>query len=346
MNSRNEEPLTYAGAGVDLAAAKEAKRRIAHLAAAAAGTRVVAGVGPFGGVYRLGDDRYIVASVDGVGTKLKVACLAGRHNTVGRDIVNHCVNDILCQGARPAFFMDYIGCGTLDPEVVEQVLSGIVEACREAGCALLGGETAEMPGFYAPGEYDLVGFVVGEVARDQFLDGSSARPGDVVVGLASSGLHTNGYSLARRALLERAGLKLSDYVPELGRTLVDELLEPHRCYLRAVDAARTVAPIHALAHVTGGGMAGNLERVLLRGCQARLTRGTWPVPAVFRLVQESGGVDVEEMYRTFNMGIGMLVVVALEHGDSVRSACATAGFDAYPIGEITQGSGGVEWREQ
>lgn len=345
MNSPNEEPLTYTGAGVDLAAAKEAKRRIARLAAGAAGARVVAGVGPFGGVYDLGTGKYIVASVDGVGTKLKVACMAGRHDTVGKDIVNHCINDILCQGARPAFFMDYIGCGTLDPEVVEQVLSGVVEACREADCALLGGETAEMPGFYARGEYDLVGFVVGEAGRDELLDGSAVRPGDVVLGLGSSGLHTNGYSLARRALLERGGLQLEEFVPALGRRLVDELLEPHRSYLRAVDAARAVATVRALAHVTGGGMAGNLERVLPSGCRARLTRGTWPVPAVFRLVQENGAVGVEEMYRTFNMGIGMLVIVAAECGEAVRSACVDAGCDAYAIGAITEGSGSVEWNE-
>jgi phosphoribosylformylglycinamidine cyclo-ligase len=346
VNSRNEEPLTYAGAGVDVGAAAEAKRRIARAAAGASGPGVIAGVGPFGGVYRLSDDRYVVASVDGVGTKLKVACLAGRHDTVGRDIVNHCVNDILCQGARPVFFMDYIGCGALEPEVIEQVVSGIVGACRDVGCALLGGETAEMPGFYAPGEYDLVGFVVGEVGDAELLDGSAVQPGDAVLGLASSGLHTNGYSLARLALLERAGLQLGERVPALGRPLVDELLEPHRCYLRAVDAARAAGPIHALAHVTGGGMAGNLERVLPSGCDARLERGTWPVPAIFSLVQESGAVSTPEMYRTFNMGIGLLIVVPAGAGDAVRSACAASGHHAYSVGEITEGSGIVKWSEQ
>ncbi len=346
MNSQAErgEPLTYAGAGVDPAAAREAKRRIARVARAASTSRVVAGVGPFGGVYELYPGKYVVASVDGVGTKLKVAIMAGRHDTVGRDIVNHCVNDILCQGARPSFFMDYIGCGRLDPGVVEQVLSGIVGACRDAGCALLGGETAEMPGFYSPGEYDLVGFVVGEVRADDFLDGSRVRPGDVVLGLSSSGLHTNGYSLARAALFERGGLKLLEPVPGTGRPLVDELLEPHRCYLEAVEALKAVGQPHALAHITGGGISGNLERVLPEGCRAAIGRGSWPVPPIFSLIRDLGSVDGEEMYRTFNMGLGMLVVIDAESAQRAIANLQETGFPAYRVGEVVAGPSGVEWR--
>jgi phosphoribosylformylglycinamidine cyclo-ligase len=341
--AEEEASLTYAAAGVDLAAADEATRRIAQLAAQARTKHVLAGVGSFGGVFELSSGKRVVASVDGVGTKLKIASATGRHDTVGEDIVNHCINDILCQGATPRFFMDYIGCGQLEPGVVEEVLSGIVRACQEAGCALLGGETAEMPGVYAPGDYDLVGFVVGEIIGTGLLDGSPARPGDAVLGMASSGLHTNGYSLAREALLGRARMELTEVVPSLGRTLADELLEPHRCYLRPIERLAEVVRPRALAHVTGGGIAGNLERVLPEGCAARLARDSWPAQPVFSLIQEAGKVNMGEMFRTFNMGLGMLAVVDPSHVPGALEALAEQGVDAYRVGQIQSGVQGVEW---
>ncbi len=346
MSPRDKRPLTYAEAGVDLAAAREATQRIARLAAKARTPQVLAGVGAFGGVYRLTSGDCVVASADGVGTKVRVASVAGRHETVGKDIVNHCVNDILCQGAKPAFFMDYIACGTLEPGVVEAIVSGVVEACHDTGCALLGGETAEMPGFYSPGEYDLVGFIVGEVAPDELLDASRVKPGDAVIGLASSGLHTNGYSLARVALLERGRLRLNDFVPPLSRSLVDELLEPHRCYLKPLEALRAATRLHALAHVTGGGIAGNLERVMPDGCRAQLVRGSWAAPPIFQLIQEVGGVASEEMYRTFNMGLGMLVVLDADDVPSALGVLPDFDLPAYEVGTVVAGPSGVEWVEK
>jgi phosphoribosylformylglycinamidine cyclo-ligase len=284
-----QEGLSYAAAGVDIAAYERALERVKPLLAATAGPEVAAGVGPFAGLYRLAGGGYLAASADGVGTKIKVAIALGSHRGIGIDLVNHCVNDIATTRAKPLFMLDYFACGSLQEEVFNEVLSGMAEACTEAGCALLGGETAEMPGMYALGDYDLAGFIVGLVAEDDVPDVEAVRAGDVLVGLPSSGPHTNGFSLVRKVFHE--------YPPAL--------LEPHRSYQKELAALRW----KSAAHITGGGIPGNLTRALPRGLDYRLERGAWQVPAIFREIQERGRVSDEEMFGTFNMGIGMIVVM-------------------------------------
>jgi phosphoribosylformylglycinamidine cyclo-ligase len=284
-----QEGLSYAAAGVDIAAYERALERVKPLLAATAGPEVAAGVGPFAGLYRLAAGGYLAASADGVGTKIKVAIALGSHRGIGTDLVNHCVNDIATTRAKPLFILDYFACGSLQEEVFNEVLSGMAEACTAAGCALLGGETAEMPGMYALGDYDLAGFIVGLVAEDEVPDVEAVRAGDVLVGLPSSGLHTNGFSLVRKVFHE--------YPPAL--------LEPHRSYLKELAALRW----KTAAHITGGGIPGNLTRALPRGLDYRLERGAWQVPAIFREIQERGRVSDEEMFGTFNMGIGMILVM-------------------------------------
>jgi phosphoribosylformylglycinamidine cyclo-ligase len=316
------EAMTYAEAGVDVPAYNALLERVRPLLATAQTERVTSGVGPFAGLYRLpGDAGHLAASVDGVGTKIKVAIAAGQHAGIGVDLVNHCVNDVATSGATPLFFLDYFACGTLDGAVFEQVVNGLVEACREAGCALLGGETAEMPDVYGLGEYDLAGFVIGHLAADAARD--QVRAGDVLVGLPASGLHTNGFSLVRRVF---AGVDLDTVYPELGRPLADELLASHRSYLKEL---RTL-PWKAAAHITGGGLVDNVPRALPPSLGAELDTRAWEVPPVFRLVAERGGVADEEMCRTFNMGLGMVLVAAepidgypvvgrvVEHGSGPR----------------------------
>ncbi len=296
------ESLSYAAAGVDIEAYERVLERVKPLIAATHGKDVAVGVGPFAGLYALPDGGHLAASTDGVGTKVKVAIAAGSHRGIGVDIVNHCVNDIATAGARPLFFLDYFATGKLDPAVFEQLIDGMTAACRESGCALLGGETAEMPGLYALGDYDLAGFIVGLIAPGRRTDPAKIQPGDVLVGLRSSGLHTNGYSLVRRVFED---VPLTRVYPDLGRPLGEELLVPHRSYLDELSRVHW----KGAAHITGGGVLGNLPRCLPDGLGARLHARSWEVPAIFRMVQKRGRVADDEMFSTFNMGLGMILVV-------------------------------------
>jgi phosphoribosylformylglycinamidine cyclo-ligase len=306
--------MDYHSSGVSIEAGNEAVRRIKSLAQGTFTPGVLSEIGSFGGLFSLAGvslrEPVLVASADGVGTKLKVAFLANRHDTVGADLVNHCVNDILVQGAAPLFFLDYLATGRLLPVVAEQVVSGMARACGENGCALLGGETAEMPGFYAEGEYDLAGFIVGAVERSRVIDGRSLAPGDVLIGLPSSGLHTNGYSLARRIVFDTLGLGVHSVLPEMGVTVADALLATHRSYLPVLRPVIERQLVKGLAHITGGGITENLPRILPDGLAAEIRRSAWEVPPLFRLLQDAGGVADDEMYRAFNMGIGMIVACA------------------------------------
>ena len=334
--------IDYRASGVDIDAGNETVRRIKALARATFTPGVLSEIGLFGGLFRFDAQRHrdpvLVASADGVGTKLKIAFLTGRHDTVGADLVNHCVNDILVQGAHPLFFLDYLATGRLSPDVAEQVVTGLARGCRENGCALLGGETAEMPGFYAGGEYDLAGFIVGVVERDRLIDGRSLRPGDRLIGLASSGLHTNGYSLARRIVFEKLGLEVGSQVPDVQATIGDALLAPHRSYLKVIEPLLDLRVVKGLAHITGGGITDNLPRILPEGISARIERGAWPVPALFAFLQRAGDVPLEDMYRTFNMGIGMIIACAPGDVDRVRATVLQGGDESWVIGELIPGN--------
>ncbi len=334
---------TYRETGVDIDAQDEALARIRDLVHGTFTKGVLSHLGSFGGLFDLdaaGVRRpVLVASADGVGTKLRVAFMTGRHDTVGRDLVNHCVNDILVQGARPLFFLDYLATGRLEPGVVEAVVSGLAGACRDLGVALLGGETAEMPGFYGEGEYDLAGFIVGIVDRKRLLDGGAVREGDVLVGLPSSGLHTNGYTLARHILFERLGLEPEDHVEELGRTVGEELLEVHRCYLEPVWPLLEEGLVHAMAHITGGGLTDNLPRVLPEGLGAVVKVGAWEIPPIFRILAEGGKVPEDDLWRTFNMGVGLVLVVAPGRLEKVLRKLREAGEQGFPMGNVVAGSG-------
>jgi len=336
--------MDYKASGVDIDAGNEAVRRIRGLARSTFTKGVLSDIGSFGGLFRLDlsrmTDPVLVSSADGVGTKLKVAFMTGRHDTIGADLVNHCVNDILVQGAEPLFFLDYLGTGRLAPDVAEQIVSGMAGACRENGCALLGGETAEMPGFYADGEYDVAGFIVGIVDRPRVIDGRSIAPGDVLVGIPSSGLHTNGYSLARRIAFDHLGLDVTSEVPALGGTVADALLKTHRSYLSLVRPLLASGRIKGMAHITGGGITDNLPRVLPEGTDAIVRLGSWPVLPIFEWLQQSGNVPHQDMLRTFNMGVGLILVVAREDASSLVDALAAAGErGARVIGEIARSSG-------
>ena len=334
--------LDYRAAGVDLDAADRAKKAIKSLVASTHDRHTLSGMGSFGGMYAVPgglEAPVLVSSADGVGTKLKVAFLSGRHDTVGADLVNHCVNDILVQGARPLFFMDYLATGDMDAGVVGRVVSGVARACRENGCALLGGETAQMPDFYAPGEYDLAGFVVGIAERSALLDGSRTRAGDALVALASTGLHTNGYTLARRIVFDVLGLDAGSPFPGSGQSVADTLLAVHRSYLGSLSPELERGTVRALAHVTGGGIPGNLPRSLGPGLGARVDTASWRPPAVFDVLAGAGGVAREEMYRVFNMGVGMLVAVAPGEADGLVSRLRVRGEEAWVAGEVVAGSG-------
>jgi phosphoribosylformylglycinamidine cyclo-ligase len=337
--------MLYKEAGVDIDAADEAKRRIGRMVRESFGDLLPAGFGGFGSFYRHKSDpeveSYLVSSVDSVGTKVKVAILAGKHDTVGVDIVNHCVNDILVCGASPLFFMDYIATGKLDPLTVEEIVTGLVSACKEAGCPLIGGETAEMPGLYADGDYDLVGFIVGAVNKDRVIDGRSVEEGDVILGLASSGLHTNGYSLARKIFFEGCGFRTDTYVEGLGSTVGEALLATHRSYLEPVKKTIEKYRVKSLAHITGGGFSGNLPRVFPRHLDAVIRIGSWPVPRVFDFMGDKGGVPRDEMYRTFNMGIGMTMTVSPNDKSGVLATLQRAGSGAWEIGRMRRGNGRV-----
>ncbi len=334
--------LSYRDTGVDLDAAERAKEGLKELVASTRDRNTLSEMGLFGGLYAVPDDidsPVLVSSADGVGTKLKVAFRAGRHDTVGRDLVNHCVDDVLVQGARPLFFLDYLATGEMDEGVVNDVVRGVALACRENGCALLGGETAEMPDFYAAGEYDLAGFLVGIVARERILDGSKVRPGDALVALPSSGLHTNGYTLAREIVFGRMGLGVDDPFPGTEESVADTLLRVHRSYLPALGPELEGARLHALAHVTGGGIPGNLPRVLPGGIGARIDTGSWEVPPLFRVLEREGGVATDEMFRVFNMGVGMIAVVDASEADRFLGDLRERGEDAWIVGEVVEGKG-------
>jgi phosphoribosylformylglycinamidine cyclo-ligase len=333
--------ITYADAGVDIDRANRTKQRIKYLAHKTFTRGVLSEIGGFGGLFAVDRKKYrdpvLVSSVDGVGTKLKVAFEMKVHHTVGGDLVNHCVNDIAVQGAAPMFFMDYLATGKLEPEVAEKVVAGIAEACKHNGCALIGGETAEMPGFYPPGEYDLAGFIVGAVDRDRIITGKDAQPGDILVGLASSGLHTNGYSLARKLLFEVAHYSPETYVNEIRNKVGNELMRPHKSYWPVLKRLIDGEAVAAMAHITGGGITENLPRVLPRGTGAVVEMGTWPVLPICQHLQQLGNLPQEEMMRTFNMGIGMVLVVPTKKFKKVQTVLERTGEKGYTIGRIVKG---------
>jgi len=356
----------YASAGVDIDLGNKVKSTLPGLLAATHRPEVLGKVGGFGGLFALDVSKYkqpvLVSSVDGVGTKLKLAFALDRHDTIGQDLVNHCVNDIAVLGAEPLFFLDYLGTGKLEPRVFGQIISGFARACAENRCALVGGETAQMPGFYRAGEYDVSGTIVGVVEKSRMLDGKSVRPGDSVIGLASSGLHTNGYSLARKIFFERMRLKPGSYVSELRNTIGDELLKVHVSYgpliqklLREFNGGQAVPgsrakptpkerrdaglTIKALAHITGGGFVDNIPRVLPRNCDVIIRKGAWEMPPIFKLIEAKGGVPEAELYQVFNMGIGMVLLVAADKTDKVMKCIRAQGQQAWLIGQVAKGRG-------
>jgi phosphoribosylformylglycinamidine cyclo-ligase len=340
--------MDYKQAGVDIEAGNDVVRRIRSMARGTFTPGVLSEIGSFGGLFRLSaagiSDPVIVASADGVCTKLRLAFLTGSHRTIGIDLVNHCVNDILVQGAEPLFFLDYLATGRLEPDVAVQVVEGLATGCRANGCALLGGETAEMPGFYADGEYDLAGFIVGAVGRDRLIDGKGIGPGDVLIGVPSSGLHTNGYSLARRIVFDVAGLRVDAHVAELGTTVGAALLEPHRSYLPLIRPILPSGLIKGMAHITGGGITDNLPRILPTGIAARIDRSAWRVPPVFEWLQRTGNVPDEDMWRTFNMGIGLIIACSPDSAETLREELDRAGETHAPrIGRIVSGPNRVEY---
>lgn len=338
------QPLDYRSAGVDIDAADDSKGRIRrHVESTfTAGTR--GAFGGFGGMFKLppgARNPVLVSSADGVGTKIKVAIESGRNDTVGHCLVNHCCNDILVQGALPLFFLDYVAFGKLEPATVEAVVAGVAAGCRENGAALVGGETAEMPGLYTPPDYDLAGFIVGYVEEDAVLGADRVRAGDVLIGLESSGLHTNGYSLARRIVAERMGLGPHDPFPgEGGATVAEVLLRIHRSYVPAL--APVLGRVHAMAHITGGGLPGNLDRALPPHLDAVVDTSSWTVPGVFRVLQEAGAVETPEMFRAFNMGVGMVVIADASDVDAVKASAERVGVRAWTLGRVAPGSGRVE----
>jgi phosphoribosylformylglycinamidine cyclo-ligase len=328
---------TYASAGVDIDAANRATEKIKELARATFNARTLSEIGSFGGMF---DGAFpemrqpvLVASADGVGTKLKIAFATGIHNTIGRDLVNHCVNDILVQGARPLFFLDYIATGKLAPETITSIVEGIANGCGENGCALLGGETAEMPGFYPDGEYDVAGFIVGVVDREKIIDGHTIAPGDVVLGLPSVGLHTNGYSLARKLFFEVSGYKAETHLDEIGGTIGAALLKPHLSYLRGLEGLLDTRTIKGLAHITGGGLLENIPRILPEGTGVEIKRGSWPVLPIFESMRRIGNIEEGEMFRTFNMGIGMALICTQADESGIKSHIDSC----YEIGRVITG---------
>ncbi len=342
----------YASAGVDIDLGNKVKGTLPQLLAATHRPGVLGKVGGFGGLFALDVRKYrrpvLVSSVDGVGTKLKLAFAMNRHDTIGQDLVNHCVNDIAVLGAEPLFFLDYLGTGKLDPQVFTEVIRGFAKACVENGCALIGGETAQMPGFYQTGEYDVSGTIVGVVEKSRMIDGKSIRRGDAVIGIASSGLHTNGYSLARQIFFEKLKLKTSSHVPEFGRTLGEELLSVHVSYGPVVQQILKNSPrrspngpgvLKGLAHITGGGFVDNIPRVLPAKYDVIIRKGSWDLPPVFQMIQEKGGVDEAELYQVFNMGIGMVLVVAPTDAAPVMRTLKRSGHKSWIVGEVVQGTG-------
>ncbi len=333
--------LTYRDAGVDIDAGNKAVELMKRHVRATYRPEVLGDIGGFGGLFALNSGKYrqpvLVSGTDGVGTKLKIAFLADKHDTIGQDGVAMCVNDILVQGAEPLFFLDYLAVGKLEPEKVASIVSGVAMACRESGCALIGGETAEMAGFYPDGEYDIAGFAVGVVDRDKIITGEKIKPGDVLIGLPSSGIHSNGYSLVRKICFDVKQLSVDTYIPELGRTLGEELLEPTRLYPKTCLPLIEKFDIHGMVHITGGGFYDNIPRVLPDGCGVEVDTATWPEPLIFGLLKEWGGVAKAEMFRTFNMGIGMILVVSAESAPAIQAELAARNEKSYIIGQVTAG---------
>lgn len=332
--------ISYKNSGVDIEAADRAKKKIKSLARSTFTPQVLSELGKFGGFYAFNKkyrDPVLISSTDSVGTKLKVAFMANKHDTVGQDIVNHCVNDILVHGAKPLFFLDYIGTSNLSPGVIKDVVKGLSRGCRKAGCALVGGEMAELPGFYNPGEYDLVGFVVGVVEKNRIIDGRKIKPKDQILALRSSGLHTNGYSLARKAILKLGKFKINDYVAELKTTVGKELLKIHKSYVNSVHEALRNHKIKGMAHITGGGIAGNLIRILPENCKALIDLKTWKPHSIFDFIQRTGNIDPQEMFKVFNMGIGWIMVVSDEELTRVERKLTKLKEKVYHIGEIKSG---------
>ncbi|HSS21936.1 MAG TPA: phosphoribosylformylglycinamidine cyclo-ligase [Pyrinomonadaceae bacterium] len=342
------KPITYSDAGVDIDAATRATDKIKELARRTFNERTLSEIGSFGGMF---DGAFpnlkqpvLVASADGVGTKLKIAFITGVHHTVGRDLVNHCVNDILVQGARPLFFLDYVATGKLLPDVVASIVDGVANGCRENGCVLLGGETAEMPDFYSDGEYDIAGFIVGVADREKIIDGKNILPGDVLLALPSVGLHTNGYSLARKLFFEVGGHQADTHLDELGMTVGESLLQPHLSYLKPLDGLLDSGMIKGLAHITGGGLTDNIPRILPQSCAVEIDKGSWPVLPVFELMQRLGNVSEGEMYRTFNMGVGMVIVAAATDVGAIKTRLENQSTAVYEIGRVIAGEREVSIR--
>jgi phosphoribosylformylglycinamidine cyclo-ligase len=337
----SKSAVTYADAGVDIDRANRTKKRIKYLAHKTFTRSVLSEIGGFGGLFAVDKAKWVdpilVSSVDGVGTKLKIAFEMDVHHTIGADLVNHCVNDIAVQGATPLFFMDYLASGTIEPEITEKVIEGLAEACKHNGCALIGGETAEMPGFYPDGEYDLAGFIVGAVERERIITGKTVEVGDVILGLASNGLHTNGYALARKLLFEVGKYTLDSYVNELKGKVGNELLRTHKSYWPAIKRLVDGECVSAMAHITGGGITENLPRVLPRGVAAVIEMGSWQIPPIFEHLQQLGNVPQEEMLRTFNMGLGMLLVVPSKKFKKAQTVLERAGEKAFTVGRIVKG---------
>jgi phosphoribosylformylglycinamidine cyclo-ligase len=341
------KPVTYADAGVDISSGDRAKERIKFLAQKTFNRNVLGGIGGFGALFRLDLQRWkspiLVSSADGVGTKLKLAFEMGVHHTVGADLVNHCVNDIGVQGATPLFFLDYLASGKLDPEVTESVITGMAEACKANGCALIGGETAQMPGFYADGEYDLAGFIVGAVDREKMVTGAEIKVGDVLIGLPSTGLHTNGYSLARKLFFEVAGYKHSQYVTAIKDKAGTALMKTHRSYLPVIQKMVTAGVTTGMAHITGGGITENLPRILPKNVSAQIEIGSWPVLPIFEHLRDLGQVSDEEMMRTFNMGVGLIAAIPAEKFKKAKALLDRAEEKFYVIGRIVKGNRKVQY---
>ena len=348
MNRSHRAAPRYQEAGVSLERGSEAVKRIRRRVRGTFGPRVESQIGSFGGFFAYpteGSDRLLVSSMDGVGTKLRLAAAAKRFESAGYDLVAHCVNDIFVHGARPLFFLDYIGAGFIDPDTVDRLVTGLAEGCQEAGCALIGGEIAEMPGVYPEGEIDLVGCIVGDVKSSEIVNGSTSQAGDRILGLVSSGLHTNGYSLARRVVLEEAGLRLEDSLDGTGGSVAEALLSRHRMYLPVLDPLLGTLPVHGMAHITGGGIPENLPRALRSGLRARVDRSTWEVPKLFRTIQRLGGIDEEEMYSVFNMGVGFALVVPKGSEEAWITALQARGETVIRLGAVEEGEGAVVWQD-
>jgi len=346
MNQQQQKKSAYAIAGVDIDAKMSGLSAIKEMVNATATKGAVGGIGSFGGLFMSpGKDTLLVASTDGVGTKLKVAAMARKHNTIGQDLVNHCVNDILVQGAHPLFFMDYIGASRFDSVVFKDVVAGLCKACKENNCTLLGGETAEMPGLYPVGEYDLVGTIVGCVERKKLISGKTIRPGDVIIGLASGGLQTNGYSLARKVIFDQCGLTVNDMLPGTRYTVAEALLAVHRSFLKPITAVLKTMPVEGMAHITGGGFVDNIPRVLPEKCQAVINRNAWQTPILFTFLQREGHVDREEMFRVFNMGIGYVLIVRAKNASRAMKLLTANNAHPVVIGAIQKGPRGVIYKD-